>query len=143
MDILYLFVSNNITRIDTYALDTIEPNANKDRPIFIKHSAMLKTPILKKSHIGDAIAGIVTVFAIDILIIFIALCLNTLSPIFMSVIFSIGLVQMLYIIPLYHWSVKRRVKGFSKGLLFGAIAIAALNFGCFLVTFKFFQTGAR
>jgi hypothetical protein len=104
---------------------------------------MLKTPILKKSHIGDAIAGIVTVFGIDILIIFIALLLNTLSPIFMSVVFSIGLIQLLYVIPLLRWSVKRRVKGFSKGLLFGALAIATINFGCFLVTFKFFSSGAR
>jgi hypothetical protein len=104
---------------------------------------MFKTPIFKKSHVGDAIAGMVTVFGLDILIIFIALLLNTVSPIFMSVVFSIGLVQMLFIIPLYRWSVKRRVKGFSKGLLLGALTIAALNFGCFLVTFKFFHSGAR
>jgi hypothetical protein len=104
---------------------------------------MLKTPILKKSHIGDAIAGIVTVFGIDILVIFIALLFNTLSPIFMSVVFSIGLIQLIYVIPLLRWSIKRRVKGFSKGLLFGALAIATINFGCFLVTFKFFSSGAR
>jgi hypothetical protein len=104
---------------------------------------MLRTPILKKSHIGDAIAGIVTVFGIDILIIFIALCFNTFSPVFMSVVFSIGLIQLIYLIPLLRWSVKRRVKGFSKGLLFGALAIATINFGCFLVTFKFFSSGAR
>lgn len=104
---------------------------------------MLKTPILKKSHIGDAIAGIVTVFAIDILIIFIALVLNTVSPIFMSVVFSIGIIQLIYIIPLLRWSIKRRIKGFSKGLLLGAMAIATVNFACFLVTFKFFSSGAR
>jgi hypothetical protein len=104
---------------------------------------MLKTPILKKSHIGDAIAGIVTVFGIDILVIFIALLFNTLSPIFMSVVFSIGLIQLIYVIPLLRWSIKRRVKGFSKGLLFGALAIATINFGCFLVTFRFFSSGAR
>lgn len=104
---------------------------------------MLKTPIFKKSHVGDAIAGIVTVFGIDILIIFIALLLNTVSPIFMSVVFSIGLIQMICVIPLFLWSVKRRVKGFSKGLLLGALAIAALNFGCFLLTFRFFSGGAR
>ncbi|WP_310426424.1 hypothetical protein [Chamaesiphon sp. VAR_48_metabat_135_sub] len=104
---------------------------------------MQRTPILKKSHIGDAIAGIVTVFGIDILIIFIALFLNTLSPVFISVIFSIGLIQLIYVLPLLRWSVKRRVKGFSKGLLFGALAIATINFGCFLVTFKFFSSGAR
>jgi hypothetical protein len=104
---------------------------------------MLKTPILKKSHVGDAIAGIVTVFGIDILIIFISLLLNTLSPVFMSVVFSIGLIQLLYIVPLLRWSMKRRVKGFSKGLLLGAMAIATINFGCFLLTFKFFSTGAR
>lgn len=104
---------------------------------------MLRTPIFKKSHIGDAIAGIVTVFGIDILIITIALLLNTVSPIFLTVVFSIGLIQMLYVIPLFYWSVKRRVKGFSKGLLLGAISIAALNFGCFLVTLKFFNSGAR
>jgi hypothetical protein len=104
---------------------------------------MLKNPILKKSHIGDAIAGIVTVFGIDILTIFAALALNTISPVFMSVVFSIGLVQMIYIIPLFHWSVKRRIKGFSKGLLLGALAIAALNAACVLVTFRFFSTGAR
>ena len=104
---------------------------------------MLKTPILKRSHIGDAIAGIVTVFGIDILVVFVGLLLNTFSPIFMSVVFSIGLIQLIYLIPLLRWSVKRRVKGFSKGLLFGAIAIATINFGCFLVTFKFFSSGAR
>jgi hypothetical protein len=104
---------------------------------------MLKTPILKKSHIGDALAGIVTVFGIDILVIFIALLLNTVSPVFMSVVFSIGLIQLIYVLPLLSWSVKRRVKGFSKGLLFGALAIATINFGCFLVTFKFFSSGAR
>jgi hypothetical protein len=104
---------------------------------------MLKTPILKKSHICDAIAGIVTVFGIDILVIFIALLFNTLSPIFMSVVFSIGLIQLIYVIPLLRWSIKRRVKGFSKGLLFGALAIATINFGCFLVTFRFFSSGAR
>ncbi len=104
---------------------------------------MLKTPILKKSHVGDAIAGVVAVFGIDILMIFISLLLNTVSPIFMTVVFSIGLVQMIYLIPLFHWSVKRRVKGFSKGLLLGALAIAALNFGCFLITFRFFSSGAR
>jgi hypothetical protein len=104
---------------------------------------MTKTPIFKVSHVGDAIAGIVTVFGIDILIIFISLWLNTLSPVFISVIFSIGLVQMIYVIPLYYWSVKRRVKGFSKGLLLGSLAIAAINFGCFLVTLKFFSGGAK
>jgi hypothetical protein len=104
---------------------------------------MLKAPILKKSHIGDAIAGIVTVFGIDTLIIFIALLLNTFSPIFMSVVFAIGAFQLIYILPLLRWSIKRRVKGFSKGLLLGAMAIATLNFGCFLVTFRFFSTGAR
>jgi hypothetical protein len=101
---------------------------------------MLKNPILKKSHIGDAIAGIVT---IDILVILIGLVLNTFSPVFMTVVFSIGLVQLIYLLPLLRWSVKRKVKGFSKGLLFGAIAIATINFGCFLVTFKFFSSGAR
>jgi hypothetical protein len=104
---------------------------------------MLKTPIFKKSHIGDAIAGIVTVFGIDILTIFAALALNTVSPVFMSIVFSIGLVQMIYVIPLFHWSAKRRIKGFSKGLLVGALAIAALNVGCVLLTFRFFSTGAR
>ena len=104
---------------------------------------MLKTPILKRSHIGDAIAGIVTVFGIDILVVFVGLLLNTFSPIFLSVVFSIGLIQLIYLIPLLQWSVKRRIKGFSKGLLFGAIAIATINFGCFLVTFKFFISGAR
>ena len=104
---------------------------------------MLKNPILKKSHIGDAIAGVVTIFGIDILVVFISLGLNTFSPVFMSVVFSIGLIQLIYLIPLLQWSVKRRVKGFSKGLLFGALAIATINFGCFLVTFKFFSSGAR
>ncbi len=104
---------------------------------------MLKTPILKKSHIGDAIAGIVTVFGIDILIIFISLLLNTVSPMFMSVVFGIGIIQLIYILPLLRWSIKRRIKGFSKGLLLGALAIATINLGCFLVTFKFFNTGAR
>jgi hypothetical protein len=104
---------------------------------------MLRTPILKKSHIGDAIAGIVTVFAIDILIIFIALALNTVSPVFMSVVFSIGAIQLIYVLPLLHWSIKRRIKGFSKGLFLGAMAVAAVNIACFLVTFKFFSTGAR
>ena len=104
---------------------------------------MQRTPILKKSHIGDAIAGIVTVFGLDILIVLIALFLNTLSPVFMSVIFSIGLIQLIYVLPLLSWSIKKRVKGFSKGLLFGALAIATINFGCFLVTFKFFSSGAR
>jgi hypothetical protein len=104
---------------------------------------MLKTPILKKSHIGDAIAGIVTVFGIDILIIFLALLFNTVSPMFMSVVFGIGLIQLIYILPLLRWSIKRRIKGFSKGLLLGALAIATINLGCFLVTFKFFNTGAR
>jgi hypothetical protein len=104
---------------------------------------MLRTPIVKKSHIGDAIAGIVTVFGIDILIIFIALLFNTLSPMFMSVVFSIGAIQLIYVLPLLRWSIKRRVKGFSKGLLLGALAIAAVNVVCFLVTYKFFITGAR
>ena len=104
---------------------------------------MLKNPILKKSHIGDAIAGVVTIVGIDILVIFISLGLNIFSPVFMSVVFSIGLIQLIYLIPLLQWSVKRRVKGFSKGLLFGALAIATINFGCFLVTFKFFSSGAR
>jgi hypothetical protein len=104
---------------------------------------MLKNPILKKSHIGDAIAGIVTVFGIDTLITFISLLLNTFSPMFMSVVFSIGLIQFIYILPLLHWSIKRRIKGFSKGLLIGAMAIATLNLGCFLVTLRFFSSGAK
>jgi hypothetical protein len=104
---------------------------------------MLKTPILKKSHIGDAIAGIVTVFGIDILIIFLALLFNTVSPMFMSVVFGIGLIQLIYILPLLRWSIKRRIKGFSKGLLLGALAIATINLGCFLVTYKFLNNGAR
>lgn len=104
---------------------------------------MLRKSIFKKSHIGDAIAGIVTVFGINILIIFIALCLNTISPVFMSVVFGIGLFQLLYVLPLLRWSVKRRVKGFTKGIMMGAIAIALVNLGCFVVTYKFFSTGAR
>ena len=104
---------------------------------------MIGTPILKKSQIGDAIAGIVTVFGIDIVIIFISLLLNTFSPVFMSVVFSIGAIQLIYILPLLRWSVKRRVKGFSKGLLMGAMAIAVVNIFCFLVVFKFFSSGAR
>jgi hypothetical protein len=104
---------------------------------------MLKIQILKKSHVGDALAGIVTVFGIDILIIFISLLLNTVSPMFLSVVFSIGLIQLIYVLPLLRWSIKRRVKGFSKGLLLGTLAVAAINLVCFLVTFKFFNTGAR
>jgi hypothetical protein len=104
---------------------------------------MLKTPILKKSHVGDAIAGVVTVFGIDILIIFISLLLNTVSPMFMSVVFTIGLIQLIYVLPLLHWSIKRRVKGFSKGLLLGTLAIATINLGCLLVGFNFFNNGAR
>jgi hypothetical protein len=104
---------------------------------------MLKTPILKKSHLGDALAGIVTVFGIDIIIIFISLLLNIVSPMFMSVVFAIGLIQLIYILPLLRWSIKRRIKGFSKGLLLGALAIAIINLGCLLVVFNFFNTGAR
>ena len=104
---------------------------------------MLKTSILKKSHIGDAIVGIVTVFGIDILIIFIALLLSIISPIFMSVIFSIGLIQLIYVLPLLRWSMRRRVKGFSKGLMLGTLAIVSLNLACFLVSFKTFISGAR
>jgi hypothetical protein len=104
---------------------------------------MIRNPIFKKSHVGDAIAGMVTVFGINILIIFIALCLNTVSPVFMSVVFSIGLIQLIYVLPLLRWSMKRRVKGFTKGVMLGAITVAIVNFGCFLVTFKFFLTGAR
>ncbi|NJR32258.1 MAG: hypothetical protein HC778_04670 [Chamaesiphon sp. CSU_1_12] len=104
---------------------------------------MLRNPIVKKSHIGDTIAGIVTVFGIDILIIFIALLFNTLSPMFMSVVFAIGAVQLIYVLPLLRWSIERRVKGFSKGLLLGTLAIAAVNVACFLVTYKFFSSGAR
>jgi hypothetical protein len=111
--------------------------------MLFRNIIMLKNPILKKSQIGDAIAGIVTVFGIDILVIFISLLLNTFSPVFMSVVFSIGAIQLIYILPLLRWSIKRRVKGFSKGLLLGAMAIAALNVGCFLVTFRFFSSGAR
>ena len=111
--------------------------------MLFRNIIMLKDPILKKSHIGDAIAGIVTVFGIDILIIFISLLLNTFSPVFMSVVFSIGAIQLIYILPLLRWSVKRRIKGFSKGLLLGAMAIAALNAGCFLFALKFFSSGAR
>jgi hypothetical protein len=114
----------------------------QDRRTLTK-KVMLKTPLLKKSHIGDAIAGVVTIFGIDILVILMGLFLNTFSPVFMTVVFSIGLVQLIYLLPLLRWSVKRRVKGFSKGLLFGALAIATINFGCFLVTFKFFSSGAR
>jgi hypothetical protein len=104
---------------------------------------MLRNSIFKKSHIGDAIAGMVTVFGLNILIILVALCLNTVSPIFMSAVFSIGLIQLIYVLPLLRWSIKRRVKGFTKGVMLGAITIALVNFGCFLVTFKFFSTGAR
>ncbi len=104
---------------------------------------MIRNLIFKKSHIGDAIAGMVTVFGVNILIVFLALCLNTISPVFMSVIFSIGLIQLVYILPLLRWSVKRRIKGFTKGVIVGAIAVVLVNFGCFIVTFKFFFTGAR
>jgi hypothetical protein len=104
---------------------------------------MLKTPIFKKSHVGDAIAGIVTVFAIDIVVVFIALLLNIVSQVFISVVFSIGLVQLIYVLPLLRWSIKRRVKGFSKGLLLGSMTIATINLACFLVTFKFFSSGGR
>lgn len=114
-----------------------------DRSILLTYRDMLKTAIFKKSHFGDAIAGIVTVFGIDILIIFIGLLLNTFSPIFLSVVFSIGLIQLIYVIPLLRWSMKRRVKGFSKGLMIGATAIAAINIICFLVTFKFLLGSAR
>ena len=113
-------------------------SASSDRLTLSKHAAMLKTSIFKKSHIGDAVAGIVTVFGIDILIIFIALLLNIISPIFMSVFFSIGLIQLIYVLPLLRWSMKRRVKGFTKGLILGALAIASINLACFLVILKFF-----
>ena len=119
-----------------------EKSLAQDRRTLPK-KVMLKNPLLKKSHISDAISGVVTIVGIDIFVIFIALLLNIFSPVFMTVVFSIGLVQLIYLLPLLRWSVKRRVKGFSKGLLFGAIAIATINFGCFLVTFKFFSGGAR
>ena len=119
-----------------------EKSLAQDRRTLPK-KVMLKNPLLKKSHISDAISGVVTIVGIDIFVIFIALFLNIFSPMFMTVVFSIGLVQLIYLLPLLRWSVKRRVKGFSKGLLFGAIAIATINFGCFLVTFKFFSSGAR
>ena len=113
-------------------------SASSDRLTLSKHAAMLKASIFKKSHIGDAVAGIVTVFGIDILIIFIALLLNIISPIFMSVFFSIGLIQLIYVLPLLRWSMKRRVKGFTKGLILGALTIASINLACFLVILKFF-----
>lgn len=94
---------------------------------------------IKKSHIGDAIIGIVTVLGINTLIFSIFLALNTVSPIFLSVVFSLGLVQLIYVLPLLTWSVKRRVKGFSKGLVMGALVTAAINLGCFIVTLLFFS----
>jgi hypothetical protein len=131
-----------LSPIDLHCLNFEEKVLIKIDAHYLK-TVMLKNPILKKAHIGDAIAGIVTIVGIDILVFFIALFLNTFSPVFMSVVFSIGLIQLIYLLPLLRWSVKRRVKGFSKGLLFGALAIATINFGCFLVTFKFFSSGAR
>ena len=115
----------------------------KEKSLAQDRRTLPKKVMLKKSHISDAISGVVTIVGIDIFVIFIALFLNIFSPMFMTVVFSIGLVQLIYLLPLLRWSVKRRVKGFSKGLLFGAIAIATINFGCFLVTFKFFSSGAR
>jgi uncharacterized membrane protein len=72
-----------------------------------------------------------------------SILLNIVSPMFMSVVFAIGLIQLIYILPLLRWSIKRRIKGFSKGLLLGALAIAIINLGCLLVVFNFFNTGAR
>jgi hypothetical protein len=94
---------------------------------------------IKKSHIGDAIIGIVTVLGINILFFSIFLALNTVSPIFLSLVFSLGLIQLLYVIPLLNWSIKRRVKGFTKGVIMGAITTAAINIGCFIVTILFFS----
>jgi hypothetical protein len=120
-----------------------ELSMSRHRSIPSKPKVMLKTPIFKKSHISDALAGIVTVFAIDTVVVFIALLLNIVSPVFISVVFAIGLVQLIYVLPLLQWSIKRRIKGFSKGLLLGSLAIATINFACFLVTFKFFSSGGR
>jgi hypothetical protein len=98
---------------------------------------------IKKSHLSDAITGIVTVLGLNIIVFSIFLALNTLSPMFLSVVFSLGLVQLIYVIPLITWSAKRRIKGFTKGLILGALATATVNFGCFLVTMIFFSNGAK
>jgi hypothetical protein len=97
----------------------------------------------KKSHLSDAITGTVTVLGINILLIFIFLALNIFYPSFMGAVFSIGLLQLIYIIPLLRWSVKRRIKGFTKGLIIGFLFTLAVNAGCFLVTLRYISTIGR
>jgi hypothetical protein len=94
---------------------------------------------IKKSHLSDAITGIVTILGLNIIVFSIFLALHTIAPMFLSVIFSLGLVQLIYLIPLLSWSIKRRIKGFTKGLILGAFATALINFGCFVTTILFFS----
>jgi drug/metabolite transporter (DMT)-like permease len=105
--------------------------------------AMINNLKFKKSHISDAITGMVTILGINIFIMFLFLGLNTISPTFMSVVFSIGLVQVVYFIPLMRWSIKRRIRGFTKGLILGALTTGVVNFGCFLVTLKYMSTAGQ
>jgi hypothetical protein len=92
---------------------------------------------IKKSHIGDAITGMATILGLNAIVFSAFLALNTVWPVFMNMIFSIGLIQAVYLIPLMIWSIKRRVKGFTKGLVLGAMFTMAVNLGCFLITLRY------
>lgn len=58
--------------------------------------------------------------------------INYITTIFFYGFIFIGLIQLIYVIPIVFWLKRRQRWGLMKGIIIGAILTALLNGGCFL-----------
>jgi hypothetical protein len=102
--------------------------------IFLTHTDMPSPELLR------ILAAIVLTSVINLLIMFLAIALSNgifspfpLSPIFYWTIYGIGIVQLLYILPLIFWLYRQQQYAWMKGFIIGAILTALFNGGCYLL----------
>ncbi|MEP0770716.1 hypothetical protein NDA06_15680 [Trichocoleus sp. ST-U1] len=96
-----------------------------------------------RNEITEMISGIFLVLGIHILVWIILeflsfiivnlLSIYSIAQILAILIFSIGLSQLLYVVPIIFWLRRQQRWGLMKGVIIGAVLTALLNGGCWLL----------
>lgn len=92
----------------------------------------------QNNSIDKILLGVSVTFALDIVISLLLFFLGGIFqfPPFIIAPFVIGLLQLLYIVPLIIWSIANQRWGFMKGVIIAAVITALLNGGCWLILFS-------
>ncbi|WP_190414502.1 hypothetical protein [Coleofasciculus sp. FACHB-125] len=96
-----------------------------------------------RNEITEMISGIFLVLGIHILVWIILeflsfiivnlLSIYSIAQILAILIFSIGLSQLLYVVPIIFWLRRQQRWGLMKGVIIGAVLTALLNGGCWIL----------